>query len=867
MSVYGSRLYGDFRYGVGSTTDISVYPFTTQSLDYGTIKLSWVYPTNSDTFPASGAAFLLIRSASGFPITPDGGDVIYAKTKTELSSVLGATATLTDTGSFYDPITGSATATYAATTAYATNGSTSVILTAANASIKVGQAVTYAASGYLTGPNAASGITGGTTVATINGTNLTLSSAASIPAGTSLTFTPILLTPGKSYYYSAFVLTNGYWIRVGTALGISIKNYNTADVMYNSLPEIYRTSSTGVNRNDDLYNFLRIIGIQYDFIKTKVENAKGRYDITNVNGKLLPALMDQMGFSYESGLGIHQARRILSNADYIYLNKGTGQGIEQFVTSFTGYSATINSFKNLFLTLDCSSFETSKGFWNTSGNALSIATTTAAEEGGSPAPYSETYSPTGYPNSQLGYLRATVTSVAASSVWEISYGHSLDSVIISGTGSNSSASGYSYITINTDTEHNFSVGDSVVLQGMSPNYMNGIWKIITIPNAKAFTFYNASATTSLSIYGDGISPIKLYNPRLYGIPVVAGTNYYASIYVYTPAVRNIRTGVRWYDERGTELISSTYGDITGDTPGFWKRVGVAATAPTGAAYAAPYIQILSPSNGEVYYFDASQFEANTIVGTTYADPRRIDIYLSAPRVNEIINPGFGLGTTNWSTTGTSAFTTDASNIYPTSSVGLGTAISTNSAKLIANASSTTLTPNSTIPVTAGKPYSLSAYIKAAATNLATITVVWKNSGGTTLQTDTSPAATLSTSFTRVSLTPVTGSSTQMYAPATAATATITFTITGASGNVYYVDSILFEQSAYVNAYFDGGTGYNVTEDLIWEQNAAGTKGTASTGRGLYYPNRLITQSRLNDVIEDYLPIGSSYAIFIGTTAT
>jgi len=874
MAVYGSRVYGlPLRYGITNTTDISVYPFTTQSLDYGTIKLAWSYPASTADF----TEFKIVRNPLGFPITPDVGDLVYKTTKTLLTtagpggtSLLGLEGNLTDTGSFYDPITGLITTTYTSTVAYDTNGSTSVTLTAANANIKVGQAVTYTPSTLLTGANAGSGIVGGTTVAAINGTNLTLSNAAAIPAGTTLIFTPTFLTPGKSYYYSAFVLSGTYWVRVGTALGTSIKNYGTADVMYNSLPQVYRTASSTAdgNKNNDLYNFLRVIGVQYDLIKTKVDIAKNRYDLSNVDGALIPALMDQMGFSYESGLGIHQSRRILSNADYIYLNKGTGQGLRQFVTSFTGYPATIAPIVNLFLTLDCSSFENSIGFWRPVGTALYLEKTTAAAEGGSPIPYAEVSSPVGHPNSQVGYLKATVNSVAAGSTYLFQYGNSLDKIAVTKFGSNDSTAGFSYITINTDTEHGFSVGDVVNVQDMSPITINGLRTIVAIPDLKSFTFYVASVTTSITIYPLGApSYMTLFNPVLYGIPITAGTAYTFSVYsMAKTTLRSISTGISWYDKLGNTVGGQT---ITGtnNAVGTWTRVSDAnKTAPTYAAYAVPYVRINSPANGEIHYFDAAQFEA-AASATTYEDARRVDVYLSAPRINEVINPGFELATTGWSTTGTSAFAIDASNVYPTSLVGSGIAISTNSAKLTSNASSSTLTPSTTIPVIAGKPYSLSAYIKAAATNTATITVVWKNSGGTTLQTDTSSATTLSTSFTRVSLTPVNGSSTQMYAPATAATATITFTITGASGNIYYVDSILFEASASVNAYFDGSTGYNVTDDLIWEQNAAGTKGTASTGRSLYYPNRYITQHRLRDSLEEHLPLGTNYSVIIGTTIT
>lgn len=872
MAVYGSRLYGAFKYGAATTIDISVYPFTTQSLDYGTIKLSWSYPISSTTFPLSGSAFVLVRNASGFPMTPDGGDLIFKKTTAELSSLLSTTGTYTDTGSFYDLITGVNTTTYASTVAYDTNGSTSVTLTAANANIKVGQAVTYTASGYLTGANAGSGVVGGTTVTAISGTNLTLSNAAAIPAGTTLIFTSTFLTPGKSYYYSAFVQSNSYWIRVGTALGTSIKNYNTADVLHDSLPAVYGTASAlgDNNKNNDLYNFLRVIGVQYDLIKTKVDNATYRYDVASVDGTLLPALMDQMGFSYESGLGAQQSRRILSNADYIYLNKGTGQGIKQFVTSFTGYPATIAPLVNLFLTLDCSSFEYATGFWAGQGTAISIKKTTASAEGGAPLPYSESASPTGYANSQLGYLKVTALSVAAGSTYSFVSGVSTDSIVISGTTSNNSSAGFSYITLTTDTEHGLSVGDNLIIQGMTPNYINGTAKVLAIPNTKSFTFYDASATSSISISPlTTAGSVRVSNPVLYGIPVTAGTVYTFSVYSQAKTtLRSISVGISWYDKLGN-VVDGTTITSTNNAVSSWTRLSDAnKTAPTYAAYAVPYMSINFPANGEIHYFDAAQFEAATSA-TTYKDSRRVDIYLNAPRINELINPGFELNTTGWSASGIATFVTDttAGNVYPTALVGLGTAISTRSAKLLANTTTSTLYQTVDVPTIAEKPYAFSMYLKSTLANTVVLTVVWKTAAEATVRTDTSPSFTLPTAdFKRFSFAPASGS-VQMIAPATSTKAKITLTFTGASGDAYLVDSALFEQSNYVNPYFDGNTGYNVIEDLIWEQNAAGTKGTASTGRSLYYPNRLVTQSRLNAVLSEYMPLGTNYSAIIGTTIT
>jgi len=1037
MSVYGSKLYGSFTYGVGATSDISVYPFTTQSLDYGTIKLSWIYPSASADF----TTFLVLRNAMGFPVTADGGDLILKTDKTTLTtagpgstSLLGLEGTLTDTGSFYDPITGSATPTYTATVTGSTDNSVYVNIITANTDIKVGQRVTYTPTVYLTGPNSGSGIIGNTTVTAISvdGKTLTLSKAATIPDGTVLTFSPTFLTPGKSYYYSAFVFVGGSWQRVGTAIGTSIKDYNTAEVVYGLLPQVYRTgipssSSTSVNRNNDLYNLLRVIGVQYDLIKTKVENAKNRYDVTNLDGRLLPAMMDQMGFSYESGLGIQQSRRLLNNFDYIALNKGTKQGLRRFVNSFTGYSATLAPVKNLFLTLDCSSFEAGTGFWKSSRASASLSVTTPTLEGGSPQPYSVSASPDGYANSQLGYMKVTaLTTTSASNPIELTYGTSMDNaatgstktvvipvqtpngstiikvatatphgftagktLVISGvtpsgyngiwttqpgttgsilvlnigsnpgkitaagsanilsikSGSNNSESGYQYVSLTTgDIEHGLSVGQHVVVSCVSPATsgglpaINGIWKVTDVPNTTTFTYRNPNLVEDISSQIASIgtsSSVSVYDPKTCGIPVTAGLAYSASIHsIGLEVARSWKMGIRWYDKYGTYL-SEDVGNSQNCNRTTWTRISVTnKIAPAYAAYAVPYVQnVNTVSDTTSHYFDAAQFEQSTAV-TTYADARRVDVYLNAARVNEIINPGFELSTTNWYTTGTSAFALDATNVYPNSSTGLGIAISTNSAKLTANSgvttlensldltgvssSGTTFTVSSTAnvrvgqlitkvsgtgtlavgattvasvlsstqftvtvaptvalvgaritlagtQVTPGIPYAVSSYIKGAGTNTATISGLWIDSTGSALQTDTSSAVTLSSSFTRVSFAP--GNDVEMIAPAGAAMAIITFSITGASGNVYYVDSVLFEKGSSVNAYFDGGTGYNNLDDLTWEQNAAYLRGTASTGRSLYYPNKILTRSRLNAALPDYLPIGTRWATVTGITIT
>ena len=973
MTAYGLKTYGTFKYGVASTTDISAYPFTAKSLDYGSINLSWTFPLSTASF----SDFIIVRNPMSFPVTADDGDLIYNTTSSALGSnnLFGSTGVLTDDGAYlFDFATNTYSTYFTSVTTLrslqnandATNTNTFTLTPSSNNSkIRVGQRVSYVPSGNLTGANSGSGIVGGTKVVSVDTTSvapltiITLSDYATIPPGTTLRFASRGLKLGKPYYYSAFVYTNYSWQRVGTAVGVSVNNYKTADVIYDSLPAIYRasvpnSSFVGGGKNLDLYNLIRPIALQYDYIKTKVDNATNRYDITNVDGKLIPALMDQMGLNYESNMGIQQGRRLATHASYIYLNKGTGQGLKQFISAFSGYDVSIAPIKNLFLTLDCSSFEYSDGFWNNSGTYSTISQTTSALEGGSPSPYASISSPFGYPNSQTGYLK--MSTVAASggpyTTYETSYGSSLDTYTISNI-SAAPAVGANFITLTTDTEHAFIPGQSVIISNMYPPYINGIQKIIATPSSKTFTFYSSTATASVALrpYGSAVIPtgtitggtkyatittaaahyivpgqsvtisnvvitgspanayfagtstpinstyvaaagttgstlvitlptdptdttvtgagsvfvnpgtVNLYDVKNNGIPVTAGTTYMFSAYSWAKTtLRSITLGTRWYDQYETYLSSSS--SSSNNAVGSWNRLswGSGNVAPDSAAYAVPYISFSTAALGEVHYFDALQFEASSSA-TAYAEPRRIDLYITAPRINEVINPGFRAGTTNWAATN-GTLTTDSSsfNVYP-SLTSLNKIISINSAKLTTSNASSTLSPSATIAITAGSSYSLSAYVKGDTGNTGgTVTpkIVWNTTSPTTT---TGTTVTLSnSSFTRISIEGI-------VAPAGATTAAITFTYTGTSGNIYFTDSVLFEKSITVNDYFDGDTGYLVLDDLVWEQNAANTKGTNSTARSLYFPNRSLVQSRLNTVLPDYLPIGSTYALFIGQTST
>jgi len=984
---------------VSSTTGLSVGQTITIVSGTGTLSTSDItYITQ-------------INNATTFNINLTPSVALSSASITATNSLLNTKYTYTDTGAYIDQLTGVSTTTYAATTALPVNNDKFVALKASNSNIAVNQSVTYTASGKSSGANSGSGIVGGTKVAAINGTALTLSDYATIPADTTLTFSPVYLDLGQTYYYSIFVFSNNYWQRIGTATGISIKNYDTANTMYDHLPEVYRSPAAlsafaNANQNTDLYNFLRAFAVQYDLTKTMIDNAKNRYDVKNLDGRMIPAMLNSFGFNYESVLGIPQAKRLLQYASSIYLNKGSIKGVKEFIAAFAGFNVTIGSIKNILLTLDCSSFESDLGFWEqvNSSSTVDISVTTPAAEGGSPAAYLETNSPTGYLNKQSGYLK--VTSGTGLAAVTLSYGVSLDKFKLS---TNTTTTTAGYATLITDTAHNFTVGNYVNIKNIS-GLTPGIYLVVSIPDIFTFTIAVDGLAAGTAITTNSNSGAAIYDPTLYGIPVTAGNLYKFGIYSRPKSGGsgcNITVGIKWYDSRGSLISTDSDGPYSNFGSIAWTQfiTSSALTAPTNCSYAVPYFTLDTFSAAtDIEYFDAAQFEpsaSTTYNPLPYSDARRIDLYLTPTRANEIINPGFESSVANWAVTGgTIATESGASNVYPTSSVGAGTAVSTGSAKVTANTSTTILkqllsisnvsqslgrmvigtayslygtnniTPGQTITKISGAgtlasntvvgsvlssskfllnptlghtsglmtigvsgtkvspnlSYALSAYVKGTAGATITPTVVWKNSSGTVLQTDTGLATTLTTNFQRVSLLPSANIGTvntssitstylgvnvptapiagqrisgvglldgttitavsalgggaylltlsvsasipantvvtinQMTAPSTAAVAEISFTFSGANGNIYYVDSVLFELAASALPYFDGGTGYRMTNDLMWESSSS------TDGRGLYYKNKSAAMDRLNAELTEYIPMGATFALITGRSS-
>lgn len=224
------------------------------------------------------------------------------------------------------------------------------------------------------------------------------------------------LKESVAYYYTLFVRETTYstWKIAGLAIGVSVKNFNTGNNMYNYLPIILTSQvpyDTSVEQdNDVIKRFLNLFALNHDLYKTQAENVLNLYDVSNLNGALVPVFMKQFGLKYEPELGLRQSRILLRNIMTLYKNKGSKLGIEEYVKAYAGYDNTVTQGKNLMLDKNDSSFEETIGSWASVSNAT-LLKLSVNQDSAVPG-YSEVLSQTNFPNLQKGILKVTATTSA-----------------------------------------------------------------------------------------------------------------------------------------------------------------------------------------------------------------------------------------------------------------------------------------------------------------------------------------------------------------------------------------------------------------------------------------------------------------------
>jgi hypothetical protein len=338
-------------------------------------------------------------------------------------------------------------------------------------------------------------------------------------------------------------------------------------------------------------------------------------------------------------------------------------------------------------------------------------------------------------------------------------------------------------------------------------------------------------------------------PVTKGIPVIPGEIYTFSVYGQTESVsKNASVSVEWFDIKGNSLGLSAYGTAVSLATNGWNvRAEVTDEAPVLASFAVPTIKITTTAVGNVFYFDAAQFEKASVV-TAFEEARVLKIKFLASRINELNNPNFQLPGT-W-------VLDNATSVLSSTLTGVPTKLGNSIVVRPTALSNVKVSSENVTTVTPGSTYTFSVYANyfnegADPTTSDTVTAViyWYNSAGTLIQTDTGTPAVYSTTsdWARPN---VSGT-----APATADYCVATALWTPSSLTVSLVlDEALLEQSSFVNSYFDGNTGVASLTNLFWE-------GTANASRSHYYRNRATVQARLLEDLPNYVTEGTKFQLY------
>ena len=352
-----------------------------------------------------------------------------------------------------------------------------------------------------------------------------------------------------------------------------------------------------------------------------------------------------------------------------------------------------------------------------------------------------------------------------------------------------------------------------------------------------------AGTASLAITSTSASPFTASGARTANlIPVTSGADYAVRARVRaTVAGQRGYIYLRWYDASRKQVGSTTVTSVnlTVDT---WTLLSGVKAAPSNAAFVDVLVQTLVvAAAGEVLYVDTVMLERSSTVGE-YFDGSSPDVggftydtalrtpTVIATRTNLVPNPSFEVNTTGWSAGGN---TTIARVTSPAGASGAACLRLTRTGSM-GSAVARTPTGTSGIPVTPGKQYALSLYVRPGATaRTMRMSIRWYTSTGAFI------------SDTLRSVTEVAGQwvrgSDYDTAPANAAFAAIEVQTwdTTAVNEQHYIDAVLFEEGGSSPLdYFDGstpdGTADFATVDRAWTGTAHASKSTETITETLPY---------------------------------
>lgn len=195
--------------------------------------------------------------------------------------------------------------------------------------------------------------------------------------------------PGRMVYYRMFLFSteNNIWVPAGDASTVAPLDRQTHQKLVSFLPRVFTSfEKTPLGEEDTtstLYTFIGGLTLSLEELLTYLDLLRPRLLNIDTPSSLLPLEFSTLGLTPETALPIKNQKRLTRDAFYMYSQKGTEKGLENYIESLTGYAPFVTVSQNMLLNVQDSTFYKSTGNWSTANATL---TSKASNEAGGQVP-------------------------------------------------------------------------------------------------------------------------------------------------------------------------------------------------------------------------------------------------------------------------------------------------------------------------------------------------------------------------------------------------------------------------------------------------------------------------------------------------
>jgi phage tail-like protein len=160
------------------------------------------------------------------------------------------------------------------------------------------------------------------------------------------------LKGGEFWYYSVWVRdsSSSEWFRAAESILLMPKDHKYGRKVFELMPMYFRYADYKISEQKGrgpLERYCEVVGSTLDHVRTEFDSLRWVRDPINVSGNLLPLLGNHLGVPHEPAIGMHQTRRWIQDAVYLYKWKGTLPGVEGVASAVTGWGARVGYSRNL----------------------------------------------------------------------------------------------------------------------------------------------------------------------------------------------------------------------------------------------------------------------------------------------------------------------------------------------------------------------------------------------------------------------------------------------------------------------------------------------------------------------------------------